>query len=214
MQNDEDDPNSRENVGRRSPSPFPLTPPPSTEKFLQLSIREQFVYTKVVLKAVLMCEYEPVLDKHRRFMKGGKHRQSVLDEAGLRGKMDPKHVEMLQEYIKEWCLRDEARVTERIEGFGHGDETAVGEVRVADGMDRDLGGEGMERGAPPLLGNDGERAGAERSISPPTTEEMAASSPPAIPPSSSFPTSKSDREGSVASNTSSLERVRLNKTFS
>ncbi|KIM48648.1 hypothetical protein M413DRAFT_34897, partial [Hebeloma cylindrosporum] len=82
------------------------------EDFLELSIREQFVYTKPILKAVLMHEYEPVYDRHRRFMNGGKQRESIVSEAGLRGKMDPKDVELLQTYIKEWCLREDLRIVE------------------------------------------------------------------------------------------------------
>ena len=33
-----------------------------------------------------------------------------MDEASLRGRMDPKDVERLQTYIREWCLREEAPV--------------------------------------------------------------------------------------------------------
>ena len=55
-------------------------------------------------------EYEPTRSKHSRFMDGGKQRASLTDEAALRGKMDPKDVERLQTYIRQWCLRDEAPV--------------------------------------------------------------------------------------------------------
>ena len=41
-------------------------------------------------------------------MDGGKQRASLIDEAALRGKMDPKDVEHLQTYIRQWCLREEA----------------------------------------------------------------------------------------------------------
>lgn len=53
-------------------------------------------------------EYEPTRSKHSRFMIGGKQRASLTDEAALRGKMDPKDVEHLQSYIRQWCLRDNA----------------------------------------------------------------------------------------------------------
>jgi hypothetical protein len=66
------------------------------------------VYTKTVLQAILNDEYEPTRSKHSRFMAGGKQRASLTDEAALRGKMDPKDVEHLQTYIRQWCLRDEA----------------------------------------------------------------------------------------------------------
>jgi hypothetical protein len=66
------------------------------------------VYTKTVLRAILNNEYEPARGKHSRFMNGGKQRASLTDEAALRGKMDPKDVERLQAFIRQWCLRDEA----------------------------------------------------------------------------------------------------------
>ena len=53
-------------------------------------------------------EYEPARGKHSRFMNGGKQRAGLTDEAALRGKMDPKDVERLQTYIRQWCLREEA----------------------------------------------------------------------------------------------------------
>ena len=52
-------------------------------------------------------EYEPARGKHSRFMNGGKQRAGLTDEAALRGKMDPKDVERLQTYIRQWCLREE-----------------------------------------------------------------------------------------------------------
>jgi len=55
-------------------------------------------------------EYEPARSKHSRFMNGGKQRASLTDEAALRGKMDPKDVERLQTYIRQWCFRDETPV--------------------------------------------------------------------------------------------------------
>jgi len=204
VQNDEDDDdNKNDKVPQRSPSPAPLSPPPSMEDFVELSIREQFVYTKPILKAILMHEYEPVHDKHRRFMNGGNQRHSVLNEAGLRGKMDPKHVELLHTYIKEWCLREELRVANEIEDSVPVDEAAVGKVRVADGTD-----ENLQPQASPLLGDDVD-ASVPRPPSPSMTETMAPSSPPAIPPSSSLPTSNIGREGSVLSSTSSLSSVRF-----
>jgi len=213
VQNDEDD-DDNDNMLQRSPSPTPLSPPPSTEEFLELSIREQFVYTKSILKAILMHEYEPVHDKHRQFMNGGKQRESVVAQGGLRGNMDPKHVELLQTYIEEWCLREELRVVKGIEDSVHVDEVPVGDVRVPDGTEEDLGLQAMERPASPLLAADVD-ASVQRPISPSMTEAMTASSPPAIPPSSSLPSSsKIDREGSVLSNTPSLPSVGLNKSLS
>lgn len=204
VQNDEDDDdNNNEKVPQRSPSPTPLSPPPSMEDFVELSIREQFVYTKPILKAVLMHEYEPAHDKHQRFMNGGNQRRSVLNEAGLRGKMDPKHVDLLHTYIKEWCLREELRVAKGIEDSVPVDEAAVGEVRVADGTDENLG---LQLRGSPLLADDVDPS-VPRPLSPSMTETMAPSSPLAIPPSSSLPTSNIGREGSVLSSTSSFPSV-------
>jgi hypothetical protein len=67
-------------------------------------------------------EYEPTRSKHSRFMNGGKQRASLTDEAALRGKMDPKDVERLQTYIRQWCLRDEAPAdifVDEIENHNH-----------------------------------------------------------------------------------------------
>ena len=202
VQDDEDE-DEDDKVSQRSPSPAPLSPPPSMEDFVELSIREQFVYTKPILKAVLMHEYEPVYDKHRRFMNGGKQRQSIVAEAALRGKMDPKHVELLQTYIEEWCLRDELRVAKGIEDSVHADEAAIGMVQ-----DEDLSLPTMELRASPLLA-DCTDASVHRPVSSPTTETMPASSPPAMPPSSSLPPSSIGREGSVLSSTPTFPSVRF-----
>jgi hypothetical protein len=93
----------------RSPSPLPCNPPPLREDFRELDIRQQFAYTKPVLQALLNQGYSPARTRHDRFIAGGKARQGVVDEAGLRGKMDPRHVAELQEHLIVWCLRDERR---------------------------------------------------------------------------------------------------------
>ena len=67
------------------------------------------MYTKGVLTAILNDEYAPVREKQARFMRGGKHRQSLVDDASLRGKMDPRDVSDLLAYVREWCLRDGGR---------------------------------------------------------------------------------------------------------
>lgn len=46
-----------------------------------------------------------------QFMKGGKFRQAVVKDSTNRGKMDPRQVDLLLGFIKDWCLRDEVRVT-------------------------------------------------------------------------------------------------------
>jgi hypothetical protein len=67
------------------------------------------VYVKNILKALLDGEYTPVKRQHDLFIGGGLGRKSVCDEAGLRGRMDPRDVAQLQTHLIEWCLRDEKR---------------------------------------------------------------------------------------------------------
>lgn len=95
--------------GYRSPSPIPTDPPPSFSDFMDLDIRDQFAYTKPVMIAILNEQYAPAQKKHDMFIGGGQGRKAVVDDAGLRGRMDPQSVSELQNYLSEWCLRDERR---------------------------------------------------------------------------------------------------------
>ena len=109
-------------------------------------------------------EYEPTRSKHSRFMNGGKQRASLTDEAALRGKMDPKDVERLQTYIRQWCLRDEVPAdifVDEIENHNH------------PGMITDVQEDPLNN-----LGLDHIRSGSE-----PLTEPY----PLSLPPSSSCP---------------------------
>ena len=109
-------------------------------------------------------EYEPTRSKHSRFMNGGKQRASLTDEAALRGKMDPKDVERLQTYIRQWCLPDEAPAdifVDEIENHNH------------PGMITDVQEDPLNN-----LGLDHIRSGSE-----PLTEPY----PLSLPPSSSCP---------------------------
>jgi len=92
---------------RRCPSPIPADPPPSAEEFSELPIREQFVYTKGVLRAILNHEYAPVKEKHRKYMAQGAQQKAVVGNAGLRGKVSPSDVDDIQQYLDYWALRDE-----------------------------------------------------------------------------------------------------------
>lgn len=92
---------------QRSTSPAPLDPPPSPQDFNELDIRNQFVYTKNVLKALLNGQYVPAKRQHDLFISGGLGRRAICEDAGLRGRMDPRDVVQLQKHVIEWCLRDE-----------------------------------------------------------------------------------------------------------
>jgi hypothetical protein len=92
---------------QRSISPVPLDPPPSAHDFNELDIRSQFVYTKNVLRALLNGQYVPAKRQHDLFIGGGLGRRAICEDAGLRGRMDPRDVAQLQKHVVEWCLRDE-----------------------------------------------------------------------------------------------------------
>jgi len=100
---DEHDKPSESIARLASPTPTPLT---SDVHFLDLNIHHQFCYTKPVLQAILNDRYQPAKPRHDKFMKGGGARKSLSNEAGLRGKMDPKDVSAIGKYLKQWCLRD------------------------------------------------------------------------------------------------------------
>ncbi|KAF9495826.1 hypothetical protein BDN71DRAFT_1589418 [Pleurotus eryngii] len=101
-------------TGHRPPSPVPTDPPPSDSEFYQLSIHEQLSYTKPILQAILMGTYAPAAERHNSFIAGGNARDIVMQNAAMRGDMDPKDVSELQNRLMEWCLRDE-RYARRME---------------------------------------------------------------------------------------------------
>jgi len=102
VQNDEENDDSlhHEPQNSRSPSPERLDPPPPAEQFCLLNIRQQFVYVKPILNAIIEGRYSPIRDRHENFMRGGRYRQSTVDLASLRGRVDPGDVERLQEIIR------------------------------------------------------------------------------------------------------------------
>ncbi|KAJ7481118.1 hypothetical protein B0H11DRAFT_2024308 [Mycena galericulata] len=122
---DDDDAEAQAAQGRRSPEP--RNPPPSAKEFEDLSVHEQFVYTKPVLQAILRDEYQPAREAHEMFIGGGKGRIRVVKEAGERGLMDPKDVEQFQRCLVEWCLRKSV-VGKRDEDTEAGEGAEVGEA--------------------------------------------------------------------------------------
>ncbi len=96
-------------------------------------------------------------------MRGGKHRQSLVDDASLRGKMDPRDVSDLLAYVREWCLRDGGRAGAP---RGEGDDRAPG------GKDASANGDGGDGG-----GGGGSTKHAERAlaVAGPSFEDMNAS---------------------------------------
>ena len=108
-------------------------------------------------------------------MDGGKQRASLTEEAALRGRMDPKDVEHLQAYIREWCLREEAPAKNFIV-----DEIENQSKRLGTLMD------GQEEVKEPLLNPGLVIPDRLRSLSPVLTDPVP-SSPLQVPSSSSYP---------------------------
>jgi hypothetical protein len=105
-------------------------------------------------------------------MDGGKQRASLTDEAALRGKMDPKDVERLQTYIRQWCLREEAPANifvDEIENRNNGPGAATDVPEEVKEPSLNLGLDHIRSGSPAL------------------TEPDLLSSPHKEPPSSSCP---------------------------
>ncbi|TFK30246.1 hypothetical protein FA15DRAFT_663629 [Coprinopsis marcescibilis] len=170
-----DDTNDDENVKHvdmsfmRIPSPEPATKLPSTNKFVTLNTRQQFAYTKPVLKAILMNEYGPVKQKQETFMRGGKARAEVTKHSTSRGLMASDHIDQLSQYVVYWCLREKMHV--KTDAYNGEEELPVvgGEGGVGDSV--------MDE--PPGFNN--------LVLSPAATElVLLPSSPVPEPPSSSF----------------------------
>ncbi|KZP10877.1 hypothetical protein FIBSPDRAFT_1051088 [Athelia psychrophila] len=148
----------------RGPSPTPLDPPPSTEDFERLTIREELAYVKPILSAILMNSYVPARERHNGYLKGGKARSTLAASAGARGTISVREVEALDGYIRRWAVRKVI----------HG--------QTVDLQEACLDGEGLEsasrKGSPPA-------PSASLTIT-------RSSSPPEAPPSSYAATSVED----------------------
>ncbi|KAK0441076.1 hypothetical protein EV421DRAFT_1711910 [Armillaria borealis] len=129
--NNPDDNDENSTMGQphdREPSPVLSIPPPSSADFIYLSIREQFCYTKPVLRAVLNEAYPPAMQAHDMFMAGGKGRKILNQNAGERGTVTPNDIERLTHLLLFWALRNEM-VAKRITGDGV-EETAPDEAET------------------------------------------------------------------------------------
>lgn len=89
----------------RGPSPTPLDPPPSTEDFEDLTIREELAYVKPILSAIMTSSYSPARERHNGYLKGGKARQRLVASAAARGAISVRDVDALDAYIRRWAMR-------------------------------------------------------------------------------------------------------------
>ncbi|KAF7440270.1 hypothetical protein PC9H_000614 [Pleurotus ostreatus] len=159
-------------TGHRPSSPVPTDPPPSSSEFYELSVHEQLSYTKPILQAILMGTYTPAAERHNGFIAGGNARDIVVQNAAMRGDMDPRDVSELQNRLMEWCLRDE-RYARRMEG----DAVVLTEPPIKPRSHQDAPALAQE-GLPP---NPKMTIAVDREVSPAMT---LASTPPTEPPSS------------------------------
>ncbi|THH01653.1 hypothetical protein EW026_g1088 [Hermanssonia centrifuga] len=85
----------------RAPSPDPKEPAPIAFAH-DLTIPEQFEYSKPVLVALMNGEYPPATHLHVAFMKGGRWRNQVTSSAWKRGELSHKEKEELSDCIRRW----------------------------------------------------------------------------------------------------------------
>ena len=106
----------------RVPSPIPILPIPS--QFCDLTVAEQFAYTKPVLVAILNGTYMPAKQRHDDFIRGGTARKVVTDNACARGTIIPEDIDRLQAHLLWWALRQERRAKRFDDdtGYGNGNE--------------------------------------------------------------------------------------------
>ncbi|KAG7092907.1 hypothetical protein E1B28_009212 [Marasmius oreades] len=106
-------------------------------EFASLSLPTQFVHVIPVLQAVLKNKYPPTRDRHEQFMRGGRLRDTLTTEgeAGLRGRMNPKNMDVFAKLVECWCLGSSRREIETEENT---DDRAVKVINV-DGSEEQSG---------------------------------------------------------------------------
>ncbi|TDL24901.1 hypothetical protein BD410DRAFT_785631 [Rickenella mellea] len=90
---------------RRSPSPIPTIPVPVP--FRTLPLRLQLAYTKPVLISILKEQYEPALDIHNEFIRGGTRRAALGKRSGACGELTTAEFGELANALCWWALRNE-----------------------------------------------------------------------------------------------------------
>jgi hypothetical protein len=84
--------------------PVILLPPPDPEDFCELPIREQFVYVKPIIRAILNEAYLPARGRHRAFMQGGLLRLRLQKAATGKGDLTVRDVSRLGRVLQNWVL--------------------------------------------------------------------------------------------------------------
>ena len=99
----------------RPPSPVPSTSLRDRDEFCGLDLHQQLAHTKEVLQAILNDTYPPARSRHQRFMKGGKERAALDQDASLKGIMTSREVSKLSKLLIRWVLRDSVKAEQVIE---------------------------------------------------------------------------------------------------
>lgn len=99
----------REAIRDPSPAPSPQFSGSAGNDFSDLTLREQFTYTKPIMTAILRDEYEPASDRRRGFLRGGGSRQAVVKQASNAGDMDLRELPVLLGFVTYWCLRGDTQ---------------------------------------------------------------------------------------------------------
>ncbi|KAI9510278.1 hypothetical protein F5148DRAFT_618681 [Russula earlei] len=84
--------------------PATRMPPPLPKDFRELSIQDQFAYTKPVIKAILDEDYPPAREQHLAFMQGGPSRHSLRRSATGKGDLTAREVSRLGKVLQRWVL--------------------------------------------------------------------------------------------------------------
>lgn len=76
------------------------------DAFRRSPITEQLRYVYPFLCRIIRAEYEPLLDRHEAFMKGGKSRESLAATAG-KGHLSDNEAKKVGIYVRKVMLRDD-----------------------------------------------------------------------------------------------------------